>query len=342
MTISLTKFQCFNNYGCRFFHPFPTDVAQQARLNGWIPQSEHKLTPSTSHRKPIPPRHKSQTPQQANASRTCPGCFVCRSNTSCRNELRCKSCCLALGGCVISAHSSSEETLESSVPSSSVPSSPAEHPSHGSSPIKHLSYRQRSSLPGNQFLSSTTSPSHHLPRRSLPNSRTGHINVITQQDVTRVMPRSRVPTNLALIDMTLEELEADEPEWDLVFGGTTKRRLESPLDSPPAKRKRPLTPASSPSSPCISSQQSVAHNGDWPSGLTVTQMSAGFTRIFSEDALSLSPSRRFEAEFGGKWDPLVFYLHYDLWKGMSEVDREIGERSDSEWVAYVQHCELLL
>lgn len=59
------------------------------------------------------------------------------------------------------------------------------------------------------------------------------------------------------------------------------------------------------------------------------QISAGFTCIFGDNAPSLLPSRRFEMEFGGK-DPLVFYLHYDLWIGMLKVYRGIDECSDSE------------
>lgn len=55
-------------------------------------------------------------------------------------------------------------------------------------------------------------PSVPLPMRS---SRTGHLNVITDEDMICIAPQARIPPELALIDRTLEDLEGDKPDWDI-------------------------------------------------------------------------------------------------------------------------------
>ncbi|KAE9400079.1 hypothetical protein BT96DRAFT_993398 [Gymnopus androsaceus JB14] len=179
---------------------------------------------------------------------------------------------------------------------------------------------------------------------------TGHLNVITDNDMIRIVPHPRVPPELALIDCTLEELEADEPDWDMPWH---RRSPASSSVSPVKKRARatsssssrslPSSPLPSLSGPCSQSSPPPAIPFPvlpWPSGLTVADVSDAFHQIFDNESPSLSPRQHFKTQFGEEWNPDMFYLHYDLWKALSKDNLKAGQSLD--WVSYVQSCNFAL
>ncbi|KAE9396162.1 hypothetical protein BT96DRAFT_1041194 [Gymnopus androsaceus JB14] len=152
-------------------------------------------------------------------------------------------------------------------------------------------------------------------------SHTGHLNVITHNNMIRITPCTQIPLQLALIDCTLEELEADEPDWDMPWRCNSKIS-PSPSSSPSIPSFSPRTSSPLPSSSAPSSQPSPSSlpASTWPLGLTVAHISAAFSHIFDNESSLLSPQRRFEMEFGEDWNPDVFFLHYNLWKALSKED----------------------
>ncbi|KAE9388204.1 hypothetical protein BT96DRAFT_947790 [Gymnopus androsaceus JB14] len=133
---------------------------------------------------------------------------------------------------------------------------------------------------------------------------------------------AQIPPELALIDCTLEELEADEPNWDLpwrrdVTGMPVKKQARvTPSSSQSSSSSTsifPVSPDSRFSSPPSSSSTPALPVLSWPAGLTVAWLSEGFNCIFDDASSSLSPQRRFEMEFGHTWNPDNFYLHYKIW-----------------------------
>lgn len=263
----------------------------------------------------------------------CPRCSQRKVNASCRNGRgsHCKTCCLALGGCSMSGHSldSPQDT-----PSPPLLLQPRDTP-----------LDSQISLP--QFTFEMPIPSRDTRhKRHSQSSRTGHLNVITDNDMVPIIPRPRVAPELALIDRTLEELEADEPDWDIwchwngsiAQSSTSQSSISTSASISPAKKRVRTMSASSFRSPQPSPQSALTL--PWPSGLTVSEVSDAFRRIFDEGSLSLSPRQRFETHSGEQWNPDVFYLHYDLWKAMSEEDLKAGKSLD--WVSFVQGCDFTL
>lgn len=47
-------------------------------------------------------------------------------------------------------------------------------------------------------------------------------------------------------------------------------------------------------------------------------------------------------EFGEEWNPDIFYLHYDIWRAMSDEDKKAGVSLDMDWILYVQSRDLNL
>lgn len=251
-------------------------------------------------------------------------CSQRKVNASCRNNsgMCCKVCCLSLGGCSASGHS-----LE---PSLDVP-----HPSNSQNSLPHFTFqmpvpRHDQPMPSTQ------------PKRHSQSSRTGHLNVITNDDMIQIVPRPRIAPELALIDRTLEELEGDEPDWDIPWHhlNSATQSHSSVSVSPVKKRARVMTPSSSRSPQSSPRSAMTLPLLRWPSGRTVADVSNAFKQIFEDDGPSLSPRQRFETYSGEEWNPDVFFLHYDLWKAMSEEDLKAGKSSD--WVSYVQSCDFAL
>ncbi|KAE9402267.1 hypothetical protein BT96DRAFT_991250 [Gymnopus androsaceus JB14] len=203
------------------------------------------------------------------------------------------------------------------------------------------------SLPSREHTQHTS-----IPERRPRSSRTGRLNVITDEDMVRITPQARIPPELALIDRTLEELEADEPDWDLpwrcdVMGMPAKKRARvTPSSSQSSSSSTSIFPMSPDyrfsSSPPSSSSTPALSVLSWPAGLTVARLSEGFNSIFDDASSLLSPQRRFEMEFGHAWNPDDFYLHYEIWRAMPEEDKAAGAFLTMDWISYVQSRDFVL
>ncbi|KAE9385948.1 hypothetical protein BT96DRAFT_1006567 [Gymnopus androsaceus JB14] len=158
----------------------------------------------------------------------------------------------------------------------------------------------------------------HTQHTSIPecgphSSCMGRLNVITDEDMVRITPQAQILPELALIDCTLEELEADEPDWDLpwhcdVTGMLEKKRART-IDSLLLRHPHPLLQP---------------------------------FHIFDDASSLLSPQRRFEMEFGHAWNPDGFYLHYEIWRAMPEEDKAAGAFLTMGWISYVQSRKFIL
>ncbi|KAE9408556.1 hypothetical protein BT96DRAFT_985437 [Gymnopus androsaceus JB14] len=120
---------------------------------------------------------------------------------------------------------------------------------------------------------------------------TGHLNVIMHNDMICIMPCTQIPPELALIDCTLEELEADEPDWDMPWHRNNSKISPSPSSSPSISffSSRTSSPLPSSSAPLSQPSPSSLPVSTWPLGLTVAHMLAAFSCIFDNESSLLSP-----------------------------------------------------
>ncbi|KAE9393623.1 hypothetical protein BT96DRAFT_999316 [Gymnopus androsaceus JB14] len=234
---------------CPWSFGWMNSEAKDAEDNGWIPPP--KTTAAVAKKKKTMKPQKDSRPQRERCRYTdCPGG---RMNHSCDRGF-CLGCCSNQGGCTAPGHRCRQ-------PIQPLSNSPSRYSASSLS-------NQRPRGSWKRLLNDSCSDEPMAKKARRHSSRTGPLNVITEHDMTHITPRPRIPPELALIDWTLEALEADEPDWDMPWRRNDS--LPSPSSSVPSSSLTSSTPPSS--APSSQPSPSSFPVFPWPSGVTTMRI----------------------------------------------------------------------